>query len=205
LGWLDLIPVFSFLLQKGRCRYCQGKISWQYPLVEIITGIVFVLVFLRITHYALLITYWLLFSFLIAISVYDIKHQIIPNKLIYPFILLAIGYWLLVERASVLFLLSGVAFGGFFALLWLFSCGQWMGFGDAKLALGLGFLLGPQNTVAAFLFSFWLGALIAFFLLILKGRIFTMKSKIPFGPFLATGSLLAFLIGERFIHLFLLL
>lgn len=150
----------------------------------------------------LAIGYWLtVFSILIAISAYDLRHQIIPDKLVYPFILLAVGCWLLVERASLYYLLAGAFFFGFFALLWLISRGKWLGFGDAKLALGLGFLLGPWNSLAAFLFSFWLGGLVGIFLMALKKKRFNLKTQIPFAPFLVVGSFLAFLIGGKFINL----
>ncbi|MEK9209380.1 MAG: prepilin peptidase [Patescibacteria group bacterium] len=211
LAVLDLIPLFSFLVQKGKCRYCQSKISFQYPLVELITGIVFLFVVLKITNYSLFITnyslllaigYWLaVFSFLIAISVYDLHHQIIQDKFVYPFIGLALIPVVLAEKALFSHLLSGLSFFGFFALLWLVSRGKWIGFGDAKLALGLGFLLGPWNSLAAFLFSFWLGGLVGIFLMAFKKKKFNLKTQIPFGPFLVAGAFLSFLIGDKFIGL----
>ena len=111
LSWQDLIPVFSFLILRGKCRYCRKKISLQYPLVELATGSLFLLIFiyfnnLLVTRYWLLVTgYWLLItSFLIIIFVYDLKHYIIPDKVIYLAIAIAFlynlitGYWLLVTN-----------------------------------------------------------------------------------------------------------
>ena len=86
LGWQDLIPVFSFLILKGKCRYCQQKISWQYPLVELFTGLIFLFVF-----YILHSTFYILIScFLIVIFVYDLKYSLIPDKIIYPAIILSL-------------------------------------------------------------------------------------------------------------------
>ena len=90
LSWRDLIPVFSFLILKGKCRYCQQKISWQYPLVELVTGFLFFLVF-HYTRYDIpYIVYGLIITaFLIIIFVYDLKHYLIPDKVIYPAILVS--------------------------------------------------------------------------------------------------------------------
>ena len=221
LGFFDLIPVLSFVFQKGRCRYCQSKISRHYPLVELITGIVFVLTALKIFNFQNLLSlifYWAMFSILIAVSAYDFKHQIIPNKLVYLFVSLSLLFVILSFAVPMdigtslaplgrghsglfLYLLSGTLFFAFFALMWLVSRGKWLGFGDAKLALGLGFLLGPWNSLAAFLFSFWLGGLVGIFLMALKKKRFNLKTQIPFAPFLVVGSFLAFLVGDKFISL----
>ena len=97
LSWRDLIPLLSFLILKGKCRYCQKKISWQYPSVELSTGILFLLIF-NYTFPNLLATgYWLLVaSFLIIIFVYDLKHYVIPDKVIYPAIMVS-GIWYFVS------------------------------------------------------------------------------------------------------------
>jgi leader peptidase (prepilin peptidase)/N-methyltransferase len=89
--------------------------------------------------------------------------------------------------------LAGLAFFSFFGLLWLLSKGKWMGFGDAKLALGLGWLLGPVGTFSAGLISFWLGSIVGLLLLFLNKDNFSIKSKIPFAPFLIAGALIVFL------------
>ena len=100
LGWQDLIPIFSFLILKGKCRYCQKPISWQYPLVEFTTGILFFLIFTyfpydRLSFMYNLFFYWIITSFLIIIFVYDLRHYIIPDKVIYPAIIVS-GIWYLV-------------------------------------------------------------------------------------------------------------
>ena len=219
LGWYDLIPLLSFAVQKGRCRYCGSRISWQYPVVEFLSGVIFTLVAYHVWNYELQITnsnlllttyYLLLFSFLLVISVYDIRHKIIPNQLVYPFIIFSFffpilhnslasltlqrsGYFII--QSIISYTLAGIATFTFFGGLWFFSKGRWMGFGDAKLALGIGFLLGPSLTALAVILSFWIGTLIAVPVTLLWGG--GLKTQIPFGPFLAAGCFAAWLLGER--------
>jgi len=234
LTWQELIPIFSFLIQKGRCRQCGSKISWQYPIIETITGIIFVSVVYKIFNFQFsisnqfsifnfqsifsLIFFWLIFSLLIIISVYDIRHQIIPNKFVYTLIILSLvsifldfGHWNLFRnwdleiRNSALLsrILSGIGFFVFFALLWLVSRGHWMGLGDAKIALASGWLLGPIGGLIALFMSFWLGAIFGVFLLLFAPKKFKLESRIPFGPFLALGTLIAFLFGNNILQIYL--
>ena len=198
LGWQELIPVLSFIIQGGKCKGCGSKISWQYPIIEVITGIIFLLTFLKLqnTEYLILTTgyYFIIFSLLIIISAYDFRHQIIPNRLVYLFNILA--FLNLFQLSAFSFqlsaFLSGLALFAFFGVLWLFSKGKWMGLGDAKLALGIPWLLGACGGVWAFVFSFWIGAIIGILLMFLAKNKYSMKSRVPFGPFLALGALLAF-------------
>ncbi len=208
LGWQDLIPVLSFLILKGRCRYCKKKISLHYPLVEFFTGILFILVL----HYAspnLLITgYWLLVtSFLIIIFVYDLKHYIIPDKIIYS----AIGITFLYRLFEIQNLksitnptLAAFGAGAFFVFIILISKGHWMGVGDVKLAFFMGLFLNFPNILVALFLAFFIGAIIGIGL-ILAGKK-TLKSKIPFGPFLVAGTFLAMFFGQMvidwYLHLF---
>lgn len=201
LSWYELIPIFSFLVQKGRCRRCGSKISWQYPLVEIITGGLFLFVVFGGGNIFRIFYLWMLGSLLLIMAVYDLRHQIIPNVFVYVFDILA--FIALFETSDVFpNFLSGVFFFSFFALLWLISKGKWMGFGDAKLALGLGWLLGPSLTVSAFLFSFWLGALFGVCLLLFNRSKITIKSRVPFAPFLILGSVISFLVKIDIIKIF---
>lgn len=221
LQWYELIPLVSFLLQKGKCRYCGSKISIQYPIVEFVTGVVFLLVFNRLetdvsrisylvfdVHWIMLLLALFIFSLLIAISVYDFRHKIIPNQLVYLFIGTSLFMNILdvfvqdtkyeIRDTIFLYILAGFATFAFFASLWFFSKGKWMGFGDAKLALGIGFLLGPALTFIAVVLSFWIGTLIAVPLAYATGRGF--KTQVPFGPFLAVGALTSWLYGDAILH-----
>jgi len=216
LSWQDLIPVFSFLFLKGKCRYCQKRISWQYPLVEIATGILFVLLLnyeLGIMNYEIFsfkfIAYFLFLilnsSFLILIFVYDLKHFIIPDKVVFPAIIIALGFrvWDLISHWSLEFgvfhpFIAAFGASGFFLLIVLISRGKWMGVGDIKLAFLMGLLLGFPYILVALFFSFLIGAIIGIGLILAKRK--TMKSEVPFGPFLVIGTFIALFLGEIIIN-----
>ncbi|PIQ91401.1 MAG: hypothetical protein COV70_03895 [Parcubacteria group bacterium CG11_big_fil_rev_8_21_14_0_20_39_22] len=215
LSPLDLVPIASFLVQGGKCRYCGTKISKQYPGVEIITGILFVALFYKvlwvpillgsvsIESFLLFILYAFIVSILVAIAVYDIRHKIIPNMLVYLFIILSALHLFLIYPLDYLLsypgffdLLAGLMFFGVLGGLWLISNGKWIGLGDGKLSLGIGLLLGFTFGISAIVLSFWIGAIFAILALIL-GKIkplgstkLTMKSEMPFAPFLILGTLI---------------
>jgi len=215
LSWQDLIPVFSFLILKGKCSYCDKKISWQYPLVELATGILFVLVINNqypiLNFQSLLFTvYRLLIScFLIIIFIYDLKHYIIPDKVIYPAIVMAI-VWLGLN--SIFFnahpksyLLNSIssALGAalFFWAIVLVSKGKWMGLGDIKLAFLMGLFLGFPEILVALFGGFLIGAIIGLGLVATKKK--TLESEVPFAPFLVAGTFIATLWGESLISWYL--
>lgn len=208
LGWYELIPIFSFLALRGRCKNCQVKISVQYPIVELLSGLIFAALFLKFQDIFYLDTvsfsisygyYAAMFSILLIIAVYDFKHKIIPDVLAFVFGLLAfIGLFLFKNYLFYPHLptlseyLSGVLLSLPFALVWLVSKGKWMGLGDAKISLGLGWLLGFSRILSGIVLAFWSGAAIGLLLIAFSGR-HSMKSEIPFAPFLFLGVLLAFL------------
>ncbi len=219
LSWYELVPIFSFILQRGKCSDCKSKISIQYPAIELLTGILFVAILATsnvlqniqiissILEIIPVIYFLLIASLLIVITVYDLHHMIIPNGLVYAFILLAF-FALFIDTSlnfvlpNTLDLLAGPILATPFALLWLLSHGKWMGFGDAKLALGIGWALGLYAGISAIIFAFWTGAIVGVFLLILKSRAFTMKSEIAFGPFLIFGMAIVWFFGVSVIPIF---
>lgn len=202
LRWYELVPILSFLVQGGRSRYSKSKISWQYPLVEFFTGLVFVLIFhkfLPLMHncgifIASLLYYFAIFSFLILIFVYDLRHKIIPDAFLYPLMALAFS-GLLFLPLSVGPTVAGILAGPVIALplliIFLLTRGRGMGFGDVLLMIPLGWLLGISAGFAGLLLAFWIGAVIG--IALLAGKYKKMKSEIPFGPFLILGFALAFL------------
>jgi len=228
LSWQDLFPVFSFLFLQGKCRYCHKKISAQYPLVELATGILFILIFLNLQYTTNLapakFVVWLNLSFLfyvtsalIVIFVYDLKHYLIPDKVLFPaiitafiykfFINLSLSHWSLIENlklkidnyASITnFLFAVLVASGFFFIIFLVSGGRWMGFGDVKLAALMGLLLGLGNVLIALFLAFFLGAIIGIILMVFKGK--GLKSEIPFGPFLIAGTFIAMFWGQEIIN-----
>jgi len=227
LNWYDLIPVLSFLILRGKCRYCQKKISWQYPLVEISTALTFLLIFnlsangqlpihsaswriaadfqnLIATCYLLLVS-----CFLIIIFVYDLKHYIIPDKVVYPAILIS-GTWYLVsgiffnlytkyEILNTVYAAIGAA--AFFLFIVLVSQGKWMGLGDVKLVFLMGLLLGFPNILVALFLAFFIGAIIGIGLIIFGKK--SLKSEIPFGPFLVSGTFIAVFFSQNLISWYL--
>jgi len=212
LRWYELIPVFSFLIQKGKCRNCRSRISFQYPIVEVITGLVFALIafkFLPVLYfsYGLYILYVTLFVFifslLIVISVYDLRHKIIPDKLVFIFIIISflsifISPYLfgsIFTLPSIASLISGPLLSLPFILLWHFSKGKLMGLGDGKLFLGIGWLLGLPQGLFAVILSFCLGAVVSLVAMFSfkKRKKINMKTEIPFAPFIVIGTFITFL------------
>jgi len=199
LSWQDLIPLLSFLILRGKCRYCQKSISWQYPLVEIATG----LLFLSIFNFQFSIFNLIIACFLIIIFVYDLKHYIIPDKIIYPAIVIVLIYNFL--RSDLLgrsdLLLSAFGAATFFLAIVLVSRGKWMGVGDIKLAFLMGLVLGFPNILVALFLAFSIGAIIGLGLIVSGKK--TLKSEVPFGPFLVTGTFIALFFGGQIIHWYL--
>ena len=208
LKWYDLIPILSFIIVKGKCRYCKKKISWQYPLVEIFTGLIFLLLVTCHLSLVTLIYYIVVSSLLIVIFVYDLKHYIIPDKIIYPVIvivflyrILSFGHWSLgfgIFEGLKMPLIVGFSAGGFFFLIWLISRGRWMGFGDVKLGFFMGLFLSWPNILVALFSAFFIGAIIGIGLIIAGKK--TLKSQVPFGPFLVTGTFIALFWGQNLIN-----
>ncbi len=214
LSWHELIPVFSFLSQRGKCRSCKAPVSFQYPLVELITGLVFVLMY---THIVLaqgfVLSSWIAFLFsmiiaslLIVITVYDLRHKIIPTKISYPFIALSLisVVWKFLTIPGFSFgnaLLAGLLLAAPFFFLWFFSKGRWMGFGDVLLALGMGPLVGITGAITVFLLSFWIGAL-AGLVLIAFSKAYGIKSEVPFAPFMVAALFIVGIFGVTLSTLF---
>lgn len=214
LRWFELIPLVSFLVQMGKCRACESKISKQYPLVELLTALLFVLTYwsFGIENSSTLLFSLVIWSLLVVILVYDMRHKIIPDVFVYSFIALSfialfipahIGESFSTPSLSILF--AGPLIALPFALLWFVSGGRWMGLGDAKLALGIGWVLGLTGGLSALFFAFWIGAVVSITLVCIDyvrsahsralsgahGR-FTMKSEVPFAPFLILGFAIVF-------------
>jgi len=198
LKWYDLIPVLSFLILKGRCRYCQKKIKIEYLAVELATAILFSFQFSvfppeaggSLTHSFQLILNLFFISALIIIFVYDLKHYLIPDIVLLPAIGLALISKLLTPNYQLLTnsLFAALIAAGFFAFLVLISHETWLGWGDVKLAILMGLLLGWPNILLALFASFLFGAIIGVGLILLKKK--TFKSQIPFGPFLVGSTII---------------
>ncbi|KKS23938.1 MAG: Type 4 prepilin-like protein leader peptide-processing enzyme PilD [Candidatus Nomurabacteria bacterium GW2011_GWC2_41_8] len=222
LCWYELVPLASFFVLGGRCRTCKTRISISYPLVELATGLIFAALFLKFSALggqfsfftpAFIIAYAYyaaIFALLVVIAVYDLRHKIIPDSL--AFALGALGFiglfffnnsglssasagWAQAgfypHMPSILEFLSGFLIALPFYLFW-----PWMGLGDAKLAVGLGWLLGLARAFSGLVVAFWLGAIVGLSLVVFSKK-YGIKSEIPFAPYLVLGALLAFLFELR--------
>jgi prepilin signal peptidase PulO-like enzyme (type II secretory pathway) len=215
LSWYDNIPLLSYLFLGGKCRQCGEKISWQYPAIELLFGIVFVLIAWRtggITGYLdkedlINTVFYLSIGFvLLIILIWDLKYMVIPDGLVVGGLILAVIYFGYRYLESPDFLmnvdtdlsrnfLGGLLAGGFFYLMFTVSRGRWIGGGDVKLGFLLGFLVGWREVYSLLLMAYLLGSVPAIYLLLSKKA--TVKTKIPFGPFLVIAGLVIMLWGER--------
>ena len=206
LGWLDLIPVLSWLTLKGNCRYCRLRISIQYPLVELATGLSFLLVYLAGPTtswlYNLQLATWLIFTvFLIIIFIYDLKYYLILDQIVLPaaviaFILnifLGISWWVM--------LLSGLMAGGFFLVQYLVSGGTWIGGGDIRLGFLMGLMLSWPATLAALFLAYVGGSIVGLALIAFSRK--SWGSQVPFGTFLTAATFITMLYGRQLIDWYL--
>lgn len=206
LAWYDLIPVLSFLVQRGQCRYCKQSISFRYPLIEILTGALFVLAF---TAYPFTDTETVLRFFMtliiiaicIVVFVVDLEHYLILDKIVFPGIATMLAFLVVISivtgdssKALYALIAAIVVFIPFWAL-WFFSKGKWMGFGDVKFMAFMALALGVPGIIIALFVSFMLGALVGIGLIISGKK--HMGSKVPFGTFLAVATVIAVLYGQQ--------
>lgn len=177
ISWFDNIPLLSFVLLRARCRNCKSKISLRYPLVELLTGIIFILFYLKFGLSSQMFFLTLLSPILISIFFIDLDHQIIPDELVFASIALSFLF-----NFSFNNLLSGFLGAAFLMLLHLITKGKGMGLGDVKLAIPGGMIVGLTNIFDWFFWAFLTGAVIGCILILTKQ--YGLKSKIAFGPFL---------------------
>ncbi|MFH1714141.1 MAG: prepilin peptidase [Candidatus Nealsonbacteria bacterium] len=202
LSWPDLVPVLSFILLRRKCRYCQKLISWQYPLIEVAAGLLFILVFLLTPGDFLFISLRLaIVFFLIVIFVYDLRYYLIPDVIVYPAILL-VGTWAVFFADKPLYYIySAIGASFFFFFIVFISKGRWMGVGDVKLAFLMGLILSWPGILVALIIAFFSGALVGLGLVLSLKKKF--KSEVPFGPFLALGTLISMFWGGDIINWYL--
>lgn len=199
LGWYDLVPLFSWVFLKGRCRYCKTKISIQYPLVEAINGFGYVLVFMVCGFNISSILYALCFSMLVAISVIDWRTYEIPVGLNITILALGIIQCILDYGNWQLYLIGMVSVSGFLLMLLLATGGRGIGGGDVKLMFAAGLFIGWKKIILALVVGCIMGSVIHLILMKVskKGRM------LAFGPYLSAGILLAILFGEQIINWYL--
>jgi leader peptidase (prepilin peptidase)/N-methyltransferase len=199
IAWYDNVPILSYLALRGRCRSCSERISWKYPIVELTTALLIagsVLEF-GLTPRALVAA--LFCATLVAVSVTDLEHRLIPNRIVLPAAAVVLAGQTAVDPSPEWAIAAGAASG--FLLLAALAYPGGMGMGDVKLALLLGAALG--RTVAVALMLATVAAVVPSVWLLAHYGSAARKMGIPFGPFLALGGVTALFAGERILHAYL--
>ena len=199
--WRDNIPLLGWIVLRGRCRDCRGRISSRYPLVEGLTGLSFGLALWRFGMNWELALAFLFVSVLVVVALIDYDHMVIPSVVTYPAAALGLGGSIALRPGDWWVYLAAAGGGALFCLLLaLFWPGGGMGGGDVTMALVVGAFLGA-STIVAFFLAFFVGTVIALYLLVVLKR--SRKTKVPFGPFLAFGSYVALFAGAPLLRAYL--
>ena len=207
LGVIDLIPLFGYLLLRGKCRYCAAGISFRYPLVELLTGLLFVVVFDHFSFSAEGFFYLALLYILFAVTLIDLEHRIVPNSLVAAGLIIGLLFylpvllsyladippWLLIGNRPLDALL-GFAVGGGLLLIIILVCRGGMGAGDMKLMAIIGLFVGLRGVAVVLLAAFIFGALVGIVMMILGKA--TRKDALPFAPYLALATVVEVFWGE---------
>jgi leader peptidase (prepilin peptidase)/N-methyltransferase len=205
LGWYDLIPLASFLLLRGKCRYCKGTISWLYPVIETaMAGALAFYIYVNGFAGGLSLLEMGIIVGLVMLFFFDFRHHLLPDELVVPTAVLA------VVRIAVYGVpepvqagMGALLFMLLFGILHVASNGRWMGFGDVGLGAVLGLILGWPASLFVLVFAVWVGALVGV-MLMFAGRAH-MKSALPFGSFLTAMAIGALIRQDLFEQLAALL
>lgn len=208
---IDLVPVFSWLANKGKCRQCQQPVSWRYPSIELVTAASFIAsyhfwpVALEGFEVARFVAWLVVVIGLVAMSLYDLRWMLIPNRIVYPLLLLVV---LFVVVEAIFFgggtesvrgaILGLAACGGLFYLLYQLSSGRWIGGGDVKLGFLLGLLAGSLSKGLLVVMLASLAGVVITLPLVAFGKL-TPKTRIPFGPLLMSACFFVVLFGQQLV------
>lgn len=205
LSWYELVPVVSYLIQKGRCRHCRAKLGYKYPLAELLTGASVILIFFATISLGVYVffLYLVITSCLLVILFSDIQYEIIP----FPVVVLMsaaalILLGLLTPDMILSHIFAGIVAGAFFLLIFILTRGKGMGFGDVVFVLSMGLVLGIPGILYGLYISFITGALISLILVVLKKKRLR-GGTIPFGPFLVLGTFIMMIWGGEISQLVL--
>ena len=194
LAWYDLMPFVSFFMLKGRCRYCRKRILWQYPLIEFLTGIIFILPIIKSPELAAILIYLIFACILMIIFAYDLRYMLIPDKISIPAILIVtvVQLFFNFEFHYFLNLLLAAALASiFFLMQFIISKGTWIGGGDIRLGFLMGLMLGWPNIIVGVFLAYIIGAAFSMPLVIIGKK--SMKSPVPFGVFLTAAAIITLL------------
>ena len=206
IRFYDNIPLLSYLLLRGKCRSCRAPISVQYPIVEGVTALGSLVLFLKFGISWEYLLYFLFLSALIVITVIDLYHQIIPDVISLPGVGIGLLASLVLPHLTFLNSLTGALLGGG-SLFLVATLYQWffkregMGGGDVKLLAMVGAFLGWKAVILTILFSSFIGSITGIIFIAVKGK--NLKYAIPFGPFLSLGAVLSLFMGEEIVRWYL--
>lgn len=201
LKWYDMIPIFSYIMLHGKCRYCGSKISPRYPIIEAITGIAFMGIGWKYGWSLEFFEYLTFSSLLIAVTFTDIFDGVIPDIIVIPGAITGLIFSLVRGKTIFLSSLYGLLLmGGFFTLIILITRGRGMGQGDATLGCMIGAFLGLKFSIVALVLSFLFGAIGGVTAMIFMRK--KSKEAIPFAPFLAISGYTVLLYGYAILNLY---
>ena len=198
LNWYENVPVFSWVVLKGKTKCCHKKLPLSYPVVELVMGILFLIYFFKFNIFEENVWFWVLgliiIVFLVFSAVFDLKYMILPDFSTVTLIIISFPIFLINKENIINYLLSALIASGFLLVLNLITKGNGMGMGDVKLALFMGLFLGYPIIIIAFYVAFIVGAFFGLVLMFFKKA--TKKSQVPFGPFMILGVFVAWWWGD---------
>src|SRR3989338_3108179 len=197
LKWYDLIPLFSFMFTGGKCRYCKIKISPIYPIMELaVAGSFLAYYIFSVSYLNIGSIYELAIIFiLLCLIFFDYIYYILPDKVIFTGLAISVGYKVIFDAPSLInSSISGLALALFFAILYVVARGQWLGVGDVKLALLIGFILGYPIGILAIIIAVWAGAIWGMGMIVFKRA--NLKTALPFGVFMGLAAILSIIFKE---------
>jgi leader peptidase (prepilin peptidase)/N-methyltransferase len=212
----DHFPLVSYFVLRGKCRACKTVIPWQYPALELVMGFLCVGFVWQIFSADASIPFFARESsdaiafflrnigvtmLLVPIFMFDWRASIIPDRLTIPAMILALALNAAMGADPLTMLFGGISLGAFFALQYLASGGTWVGGGDIRLAMVIGFLLGPELGTLALLFAYSIGACVGLYFVLYRRR--DLRSHVPFGTFMVLGTYIALFFGSRMIDWYL--
>jgi len=214
ISWYDNIPVFSFLFLKAKCRHCKKGISWQYPVVEFVTALLFALAFyvhannfnffsIFDSSIIILIRDWFIISVMIVVFLYDLKYYLILDIITLPSIVIVLILNLVIGVEWQNLLISGIIGLSFFLIQFVVSRGKWIGGGDLRLGLLMGVALGWPLVLLAIMLSYISGSFVGVYLLVRNKK--KWGSKLPLGVFLSVGTVVVVLWGQKILAWYLAL
>ncbi|GAB6075592.1 prepilin peptidase [Desulfurobacterium crinifex] len=206
IKWYDNIPIISYLILRGKCRNCGEKISVQYPLIELLTGILTAGVIWRYGVSFVSLYFLILIYVLIVVSMIDLKTMLVPVKLCYFAMVAGILLSLFVPVISFKDSILGASFGAGIILFiietyYIFTGKEGMGYGDANIMAVIGAFLGWEKVLLTIFFASLIGSVVGIALMVLKGK--NVKFALPFGPFLSAGTYITILFGDEIIKWYL--